>query len=64
MAPIIETVADDDPDDWDEGRDDIPYDCDINAVDIHFPILAPSVDIFSDEPALPWLAVPDEPHMV
>ena len=64
MAPIVETVTDDDPDNWDEGRDDIPYDTEINAVDIWFPILVTSADVFSDEPAPPQLAVSNKPHMV
>ena len=51
MTPVVETLADDDPDHWDEGRDDLPCDTDINAVDIHFLVSSTSADVFSDEPA-------------
>ena len=64
MTPVVETLADDDPDHWDEGRDDLPCDTDINAVDIHFPVSSTLADVFSDEPAPFQSDVVNEPDTI
>ena len=59
---VVETIVDDDPDYWDEGRD--AYDLDVNAIDICFPVLSNSVDVLSDEPTSLWSNDTDEPDTV
>ena len=49
-TPVVETIADADPDYWDEGRD--ACNLDVNAVDVCFPAFLPSADVLSDEPTL------------
>jgi hypothetical protein len=57
-APVVETIADADPDYWDEGRD--ACNLDVNTVDVCFPAFLPSANVLSDVPTSLWCNDIDE----